>query len=427
MILILVLKKGPLIGNHDQSQVRHWALAILVLISATWNSGVQADIIYEEVRVRHVASSENKAISRALVEAIGRVNGKTMSASQAASSAVAQIGRSSETSSSFQTSVKQSTMGVVNRYELVSSAQKQRGWEVELDVEVAKLQKDDGKITLTLLPVFTGSEFRSDTAMLEKSLASFLVASRKFSIVEKDASIESQELIADVIQNPLVSEAERVLMLNQSPVDMYVEIEVLGKDFSYRTVQLPNFPPMSIPQGSYVVNYRVLDVFTQKVKFQDFLNLNIGPESFDGYSQVQLNNQIDSVIAEIAAKKMSAKILDAIYPMLLINVDINGVASINYGDDRLAEGERLAIFERGDVLVDPYTEEVLGWSERKISELTIDRTTPRLSFGSIHENINLIQSGFAEKRYVLKQIQMKQSDRLQDRRESTRDRINRRF
>lgn len=427
MILISVLKKSLTIRDDARCTFWHWVLLLMVFGSGTWHLSAQADIIYEEVRVRQVASSEDQAISRALVEAIGRVNGKTMSASQAASSAVAQIGGSSQTSSSFQTNVKQSTMGVVNRYELLSSAQNPRGWEVELFVEVAKLQKNDGKITITLLPVLTRSEFRSDTEMLKRSLTSLLVGSRKFSIIEKDPSIESQKLIADVVQNPLVSEAERVLMLNQSPVDMYIEIEVLGKDFNYRRVQLPNFPPMSIPEGSYVVNYRVLDVFTQKVKFQDFLNLNIGPDSFSGYSQGQINNQVDSVIAEIASERMAEKILDAIYPMLLINIDMNGVASINYGNDRLAEGERLAIFERGEVLVDPYTEEVLGWSERKVSELTINRTTPRLSFGSIHGNIESIQAGFAEKRYVLKQIEMKQPDRLQDRRESTRDRINKRF
>lgn len=427
MILTSVLRTVHSVRGDTRSSWRYSLAVLLSLAIGFGHATARADLIYEEVRVRQVAGSEGEAISRALVEAIGRVNGKTMSASQAASSAVAQVGRSSQTASSFQTSVRQSTMGVVNRYELLRSAENTRGWEVELMVEVAKLQKSDGKITMTLLPVLTRSEFKTDVEMLKRSLTSLLVGSRKFSIIEKDPSVESEKLIRDVVENPLVSQAERVLMLNQSPVDMYIEIEVLGKDFSYRRVQLPNFPPMSIPEGSYVVNYRVLDVFTQKIKFQDFLNLNIGPDSFAGYSQTQISNQVDSVIAEIASKKMAEKILDAIYPMLLINIDVNGVASINYGDDRLSEGEKLAIFERGDVLVDPYTEEVLGWSERKISELTIDRTTPRVSFGTIHGDIGSIQAGFAEKRYVLKPMHVQQPDNIQTRRQSTRDRIDRRF
>lgn len=180
MILTSVLRTVHSVRGDTRSSWRYSLAVLLSLAIGFGHATARADLIYEEVRVRQVAGSEGEAISRALVEAIGRVNGKTMSASQAASSAVAQVGRSSQTASSFQTSVRQSTMGVVNRYELLRSAENTRGWEVELMVEVAKLQKSDGKITMTLLPVLSRSEFKSDVEMLKRSLTSLLVGSRKW-------------------------------------------------------------------------------------------------------------------------------------------------------------------------------------------------------------------------------------------------------
>ncbi|MDA9130374.1 hypothetical protein N9J86_04625, partial [Gammaproteobacteria bacterium] len=98
---------------------------------------------------------------------------------------------------------------------------------------------------------------------------------------------------------------------------------------------------------------------------------------------------------------MASKILDAIYPMLIVDIDQSDLASINYGSDLIDVGDRFEIFERGEVVRDPYTKEAIGWSESKVGNLLITRVTPKLSFGQVETGGSAIRNGFADKRYVI--------------------------
>lgn len=362
-----------------------------------------AQISYEIVSLKSRGESEEEAIKRGVVESIGRVNGKTMSAFQEASSSVMSTGRESETSESFSNSVSQLTYGVVNKYTVVSSSPSAAGmWEVELEVEVARLSKADGKLSLTILT--DTSVYPKEAELIRASLADSLVGSRKFQIIEKAPSANARQLVNDVINNPLVSQAERALAYYGQPTDMFVDFELRSMDFAFREIALPNFPPIRLPEGSVSISFQIIDTFSSKVKFSDFLVLGLNPGSFSGYSQFQLENQIDSVISQIASKRMAEKILDAIYPMLIIDIDPSDVASINYGSDLISVGDRFEVFERGEVVRDPYTKEAIGWSESKVGDLTISRVTPKVSFGRVEAGGTVIREGFAEKRYVLTKI-----------------------
>lgn len=380
-------------------------LHAFILFSAIslWSVFSVAQISYEIVSLKSRGESEEEAIKRGVVKAIGRVNGKTMSAFQEASSSVMSTGRESETSESFSNSVSQLTYGVVNKYTVVSSSPSSAEmWEVELEVEVASLSKADGKLSLTILT--DTSVYPKEAELIRASLADSLVGSRKFQIIEKSPNVDARQLVNDVINNPLVSQAERALAYYGQPTDMFVDFDLKSMDFAFREITLPNFPPIRLPEGSVSVSFQIIDTFSSKIKFSDFLVLELNSASFSGYSQFQLENQIDSVISQITSKKMAGKILDAIYPMLIIDIDPSDIASINYGSDLISVGDKFEVFERGEVVRDPYTKEAIGWSESKVGDLTISRATPKVSFGKIEVGGDLIRDGFADKRYVLTKV-----------------------
>jgi hypothetical protein len=209
---------------------------------------------------------------------------------------------------------------------------------------------------------------------------------------------------------------------------MYVEVDLRSMDFAYREISLPNFPPLRLPEGAITVHYRVVDVFGSKIKFSDFMTLQLDASMFAGYSALQLESQIESVFAEIVGLKMAERLIEAIYPMLIISMDESGTATINYGSDFLTVGDVFSIYERGDVITDPYTKEAIGWVEEEVGMLTIVRTTPRYSFATVEDGGERISNGYADKRYVIKKRELPRAETsVRNRRSAQRESIDERF
>ena len=381
---------------------------LTIVVGFLFSNVAIAQLKYETVTVKMSGETSEDAISRAIIEGVGRVNGKTISAYQEASTALLSEAGKTSTSEAFASNVAQATYGLVNKYEVLSTVQEsEASWIAEVSVEVAKLVRDDGRLKISLINI-SNSAFERESKNLLSSLSDSLVSSRKFDVISINESEEAKSLISRTVNNPLVPNAERVLAFHGLGVDMYVEIDLRNLDYTYQEIILPNFNPMRLPIGSVSVDFRVVDLFSSKIKFSDFMVVNLDSSSFNGYRMSQLENQIESVIAKIVGHKMSEKILDAIYPMLIIDVDEFGLASINYGSDFISPGDKFDIYERGAVVRDPYTKESIGWSERKVGALTIERSTPKLSFGTISEGSSQISEGLIDKRYVI--VRVKQTD-----------------
>jgi len=381
---------------------------LTIVVGFLFSNVAIAQLKYETVTVKMSGETSEDAISRAIIEGVGRVNGKTISAYQEASTALLSEAGKTSTSEAFASNVAQATYGLVNKYEVLSTVQEsEASWIAEVSVEVAKLVRDDGRLKISLINI-SNSAFERESKNLLSSLSDSLVSSRKFDVISINESEEAKSLLSRTVNNPLVPNAERVLAFHGLGVDMYVEIDLRNLDYTYQEIILPNFNPMRLPIGSVSVDFRVVDLFSSKIKFSDFMVVNLDSSSFNGYRMSQLENQIESVIAKIVGHKMSEKILDAIYPMLIIDVDEFGLASINYGSDFISPGDKFDIYERGAVVRDPYTKESIGWSERKVGALTIERSTPKLSFGTISEGSSQISEGLIDKRYVI--VRAKQTD-----------------
>ena len=381
---------------------------LTIVVGFLFSNVAIAQLKYETVTVKMSGETSEDAISRAIIEGVGRVNGKTISAYQEASTALLSEAGKTSTSEAFASNVAQATYGLVNKYEVLSTVQEsEASWIAEVSVEVAKLVRDDGRLKISLINI-SNSAFEKESKNLLSSLSDSLVSSRKFDVISINESEEAKSLISRTVNNPLVPNAERVLAFHGLGADMYVEIDLRNLDYTYQEIILPNFNPMRLPIGSVSVDFRVVDLFSSKIKFSDFMVVNLDSSSFNGYRMSQLENQIESVIAKIVGHKMSEKILDAIYPMLIIDVDEFGLASINYGSDFISPGDKFDIYERGAVVRDPYTKESIGWSERKVGALTIERSTPKLSFGTISEGSSQISEGLIDKRYVI--VRVKQTD-----------------
>lgn len=385
---------------------KHLLISWFSLIIVLFSSGVAAaKLEFESVTVKMSGETRDGAISRAIIEGVGRVNGKTVSAYQEVSSKLESRAGRTGTSENFLANVAQATYGVVNSYDVISVIKGKDGrWLAEIKMQVAKLSKDDGRLRLSLFNVTSGI-WAKEADTLIAGLSSALVSSRKFDVIEAERMVQADALRDKMVSNPLVNEADRVQGFYGLGADMYVAIDLQDLEYSLKEISLPNFKPMRLPVGFVTVSIRVIDLFSSKVKFSDLVTVNLNASSFSGYSQKQLDSQLQKILAKVVGKRISVKILDAIYPMLIVDVSDEGIASINYGSDFLSPGDRYEIYERGRVVRDPYTKEAIGWDEKKIGILEIVHSNPKISFGTVKEGLQVINDGFAQKRYVLSKPQ----------------------
>lgn len=74
-------------------------------------------------------------------------------------------------------------------------------------------------------------------------------------------------------------------------------------------------------------------------------------------------------VAQALGTEIMTKITDTLYPPLVLNVSSNGIITIP--DSNYEEGTVLAIFEKGEPIVDPYTGEKIGAEEKFIANVVV--------------------------------------------------------
>lgn len=165
------------------------------------------------------------------------------------------------------------------------------------------------------------------------------------------------------------------------------------QDFKfYRSIKpVPNISNKYLRHDSGIleINAQVLDTESGRIKTTFYLK-----SSFRTKDEV-VNNEHGapssvhfSNMAKKVAAQMADQLVDAVFPMLVINVDGNQVW-INRGKDGgLKSGEILNIYKPGKELVDPYTGEKLGSAEKFIGKIKVVRVNPKFTIAkSITEGL----------------------------------------
>lgn len=88
-------------------------------------------------------------------------------------------------------------------------------------------------------------------------------------------------------------------------------------------------------------------------------------------------------IAQPVAAQMVEQLIDAVFPMLVLQVVGNQVF-INRGEDGgLRPDDVLVVYKPGEQLIDPYTKEVLGSTEVAVAKVKVSRVNPKFTIAEV--------------------------------------------
>lgn len=359
----------------------------LACLSFSTSLMARAQLEYVNVEAKGVGNSPQEAVNAAVVEAVGRVNGKSVAATNAINkiTKTASDGKnkSFQSSTAMQRQYNEATNGVVDSYRVLSETQNERGqYVVMVDARIAKLKlsASASRLKIAVIP-FTGSE---DFARnFSNALVGKLVGSRRFTVLDRQNMAEIAGERAVAATNALTPVSELARLGSTLTADYIVVGQVEDVKSQIREVYFPTIKKtFKIPEGKATVNFKIIDIATSQVKFADNAILGFDQASFEKVMGTGMRPSADIAMAEIASSKIGNQILDAIYPIMVVAVN-RGVFTLNQGGDLVEAGAVYGVYERGPKVYDPYTKESLGRAESKVGELKVERVTPKMSTASL--------------------------------------------
>lgn len=376
----------------------------------------------KEIKIEAQGATYEAAVNEALVEAIARVHGKTISSEKLTESleVSASDGKQQEyfAADAYQSQVREKTQGMVLGFDVINSEQiSDSKWSVTLNVKVADYKKSAiaDRQRIAVLPFRTGKNsfslagqsLKSDTVArsLNTAITEKLVTTRKFAILDREFDDAAQdELSRLAITSIAPAELAR---LNQGLIADYLlvgTIEALSFDLQERTMRTSDKKFVS-GHGQLKVSFRLIEVATSQIVFSGSANSSLTDKNLlNGVHTAagDISHQFISKVATAIVRDTT----DQIYPLTIIGKQGDEVI-ISEGSSTLKVGQRYEVFRRLEKIIDPYTNELTGWSEEACCELEITRVTTRLSYGRLTKQPTGLTEPIKPKTLMLREVKIR--------------------
>ena len=225
-----------------------------------------------------------------------------------------------------------------------------------------------------------------DVEVLAAEMEAALQGTRKFEILNRNKGIlkavrDEQQLVSDEIEI--------------SGANYLVVTDVQDFVFYRKATPIPNIGNKytRVDSGQLVLNVKIIDVKRNAVKMafnlKDTFSTNKKVVNKRGGTPSRVHYL---GMAKKIAGKMADKLIDAVFPMVVIKAKDKKIW-INRGQDGgLKKGDALNVYRVGEELIDPYTKEKLGADEEYVGKVTVDRVNPKFTIAILKSS----NSGFAQ-------------------------------
>ena len=333
-----------------------------------------------EVNTEGTGTTKQLAILDGLKNAITQVNGAVVGASTSVSisevSSSQDQNSSYESSQAFQQNIKSATKGVVQGFDILSVTQNPdlgNMFIIEMKVKVAKYKKSKQlkRLRIAVSNFYLSNDLsKSKTANkfavnLQDKIIDLLTQTRKFAMLDRQF-LKDQQKELNFINSPDVPTEEMAKFGNKAGTD-YIITGVL-KDLKKRTTRKKMESTGKVFKNTKYtaeLNYRIIDIATSQVKFSDTTNITISSSS-------------TSKLRNLVANKTAETILNAIYPIRVIDISKKSL-TLGQGGKSIKKNAEYNLVKIGERMIDPYTKESLGRKEEIIGKVKIIDVQSKMS------------------------------------------------
>lgn len=324
-------------------------------------------------------SSRSNAVSSALIAAVEQVSGLKIEANsilrQELSSSANGLERAFDLTEKHQIEVLRQTGGIVKSYEVISVEDTGGGsFNALLRVSIERystpgLPTEDRRRIVVALPANLASADPAQLAVMRDALNSYLVQTRRFAVVDRESDTAYRQEI-DLLKSADVPLAETVRIG-----------QVIGADY----VLLSKVRQLEATSHEQVLPITGTKVTRNSAKLSsDFIVIEIASRQIKWSGQVGAEVAGDrEAVVRAAAAEIGEKVVNAIFPLRVIQIVDRRTFVINQGGDTIKVGQSFLANMLGEPTTDPYTKEPLGRAEIPIGTVRISRVDPKLSYGEL--------------------------------------------
>jgi len=361
------------------------------------------EVVYVTSTGEGKALARKDALSEALGDAVGRINGiaiATKSRDELEELARTRNDQSTVViSQSSQKIVDTSTAGIVRRYRVVKEEPDEKGIiRITVEAEVARYEaKETDRLRLAILPFgsnkprFPAPGDDIEAATLSRRFGQVLVNNltsyRKFAVIDHEFDEARGTELARLFSGKIPAD-ERARLGQELAADYVLSGKIETFSIVEENVTFIGGASTKILVARLNVPFRVIDLASGATVLAQDADVDLRVPVLGN------DRSKDKVIADLlksAGDRVSERILQTIYPIRVIGLGEELV--LNMGGESLSQGQRMKIYNLGKRLEDPYTGEFLGCEEILAGDAEVTRVLPKVAYASVRTKIIDIKAG----------------------------------
>lgn len=162
------------------------------------------------------------------------------------------------------------------------------------------------------------------------------------------------------------------------------------------------------------VDIKITDVSTGNIVIAETVESSVkqgGSFSIGGISQAQVSADPFADVQRVVAARIAEALVTSRIPVKVIAVQKDGTLILNYGNVFFGPGDRLAVYDVGEVFVDPDTGEKLGAEETELGVVEVTRSQAKFSRAKIIGKSFEVKKGSTLKRIEVVKQEVEERER----------------
>jgi hypothetical protein len=412
---------------------------IIYLSSISWS-----EIKFKEVTVSAAGLSYEEALNNAFAEAIAMVNGKNIQTktiiqvlsgdplSKDIAKDKKQVGFLADLLSQFNKPEKKKeepkkkndedknpdkveysqnylkeiideTKGGIKSYEIIKKETDKNGWHnVKLKAEVAffDLPKEAMRVRMAIFP-FRLYDIEGDKSrfnrLIDQNINDYFVQTKKFTMLDR-TYIEEVAKEQSTILDGKTPAVEMAKIGNEISADFILVGSVENFNITEKVKKiLSSDMEIKKKEASIYLSYRLLDVATKQISYSNTIEYKL--------TLTENSKKPDIEIISKTSKILGEEILFSIYPVLVEKI-VNGEIYLGQGGNQFQKSDQYELFEKGEKIIDSYTNEVIGNVETSLGLLEITSVSTGYSKGKMLSAENNLPVDVTNGSYLIRPIKI---------------------
>ncbi|MDA7923735.1 CsgG/HfaB family protein, partial [Candidatus Pelagibacter sp.] len=272
------------------------------------------------------------------------------------------------------------TKGGIKSYEIIKKDTDKNGWHnVKLKAEVAffDLPKEAMRVRMAIFP-FKLYDVEGDKSrfnrLIDQNINDYFVQTKKFTMLDR-TYIEEVAKEQNTILDGKTPAVEMAKIGNEISADFILVGSVENFNITEKVKKiLSSDMEIKKKEANIYMSYRLLDVATKQISYSNTIEYKL--------TLTENSKKPDIEIISKTSKILGEEILFSIYPVLVEKI-VNGEIYLGQGGNQFQKSDQYELFEKGEKIIDSYTNEVIGNVETSLGLVEITSVSTGYSKGKM--------------------------------------------